>query len=240
MKHAKAATSKKRRSRAKPHADSGPVTLADAIAAHREAMAIFQTVVSIESKMFGDNPLAKEVAEKSALASTAEEDAARALCAFPCRTIEEVRAKANYIAASPLLSGRMTEQQVELLVGSFADGEPGAGGAKGQHDDAELVALGAEFERAWDVERPKWAAVAPGTKDDVVLKIMAPCRVLSERILRLPAHTLVGLRIKARAILWCHNGELDVFGHGEATDEKLAESIVRDLLALSIVSEAAI
>jgi hypothetical protein len=214
------------------------LSLDEAIADHREAMAIFQTVVSIESKMFGDNPLAKEVAEKSALASAAEEDAALALCAFPCRTIEEVRAKANYIAASPLLSNRMTEQQVELLVGSFADGEPVAGGAKGQHRDAELIALGAELERAWDVERPKWAEVKPGTKDDVVLKIMAHCRSLCERILLLPAHTLVGLRIKARALLWCHQGELGDFG--EATDEKLAGSIIRDLLALSIDSEAAI
>jgi len=69
--------------------------------------------------------------------------------------------------------------------------------------------------------------------------LMDPGKELAERIEAMSAHTLEGLSVKALAILWCHTGEFEGFGLG-ATDERLMESIVRDLLTLSNVSETAI
>lgn len=46
------------------------------------------------------------------------------------------------------------------------------------------------------------------------------------------ATTLAGLMVKAKAIHWCHSGDLDFDGEDYATDSRLMHSIVRDLLGL--------
>lgn len=100
--------------------------------------------------------------------------------------------------------------------------------------DAALLALGEEFERLWAIERSvlpsdeysydaeawkPWDEAQPRT-EAVVTKIEA-CR----------ATTLEGLRVKARAVIWCHNGRFDGLGgvDGETTDARLAGSIIIDL-----------
>lgn len=52
----------------------------------------------------------------------------------------------------------------------------------------------------------------------------------AKRIAGMKATTLDGLRLKARALMWC-NEELD-FMDGNTTDERLARGIVQDLLDL--------
>lgn len=52
----------------------------------------------------------------------------------------------------------------------------------------------------------------------------------AKRIAGMKAATLDGLRLKARALMWC-NEELD-FMDGNTTDERLARGIVHDLLSL--------
>ena len=56
------------------------------------------------------------------------------------------------------------------------------------------------------------------------------------QIEQLQAHTLEGLRVKARAVMWCHQwGRHDPFSLAEqrSTDVRLAEAIVRDLVGVS-------
>jgi hypothetical protein len=173
------------------------------------------------------------------LANEAEEAAAITLCSYPCQTIEEARAKAEYISGSPLIRAGLTDEQIEVLLGSFSGGDLGASSVQNLHPDEELIALGDEFERSWDLERSKWDVLAAEADDAIVAEIVMPCSSLSERILAKPAHTLAGLRVKARVVLWCQGGEFEGFG-SETTDERLIESIVRDLLTLSNVSETAI
>lgn len=53
-------------------------------------------------------------------ANQAEEAAAFALCACPCRTIEDARTKAEYLAsASPFKDGGLSERQAAALIRAF-------------------------------------------------------------------------------------------------------------------------
>lgn len=98
--------------------------------------------------------------------------------------------------------------------------------------DAELTRLGAELEAAWSVE----AADAERCETDEELEaVMARAGDIVDRIEHLPASTLAGLKVKARAVSWCNQGEeIDPnrFNpyNGATTDGRLAASIVRDLL----------
>jgi hypothetical protein len=50
----------------------------------------------------------------------AELEAAIAVCAYPCATLEQVRLKAEYLAKAPGLSDGLQEEQVEALLQSFS------------------------------------------------------------------------------------------------------------------------
>jgi hypothetical protein len=50
--------------------------------------------------------------------SEAEEQAASAVCGYRCRTIEEAKLKAKYLAEAPGLRDGLTEEQVEALLQS--------------------------------------------------------------------------------------------------------------------------
>jgi len=104
--------------------------------------------------------------------------------------------------------------------------------AAAAHPDAELVRLGAELEAAWARQD---AAAELAKTDDELEELMRPAEEAVERIEHLPAYTLAGLLVKARAISWCNCGEEidpDRFCpfQGAATDGRIAASIVRDLL----------
>ena len=79
--------------------------------------------------------------------------------------------------------------------------------------------------------------------DDEANAAITPCSLLAERIERLRAQTFAGLRVKALAIAWCRDAqgvgidritEIAAFApdEGLATDDRIAASIVRDLLAM--------
>ena len=56
---------------------------------------------------------------KYAATDDAENDAAVAICAYPCRTIEEARLKADYLRTAPSLSDGLQSWHVEALIESL-------------------------------------------------------------------------------------------------------------------------
>ena len=52
----------------------------------------------------------------------AEEAAADAIYAYPCRDMEEVRIKAEYLLAGPTLAAEMERKHIEALLQSFIGG----------------------------------------------------------------------------------------------------------------------
>lgn len=109
--------------------------------------------------------------------------------------------------------------------------------------DADLLAAGRDFETAWEAERAAWhahdAATRAGLQQDGETEWEAAfeaTRATVDRIEALPATTPAGLMVKARAALWCYDGDLADMLHdvGElATSTRLAYGIVADVLRMS-------
>lgn len=95
------------------------------------------------------------------------------------------------------------------------------------HPDADLLALGREFDLAMAAER----LIPPDADDDEINAATERGGVITRAILALPAKTLDGLRIKARAVEWCACEIPGPDYFGDTTDCQLAASIVRDLLS---------
>lgn len=96
--------------------------------------------------------------------------------------------------------------------------------------DAALLALGEALDAAWLAEQEDDARYRrTGEWGDEA--IFQRCSALVDRIARTPAYTLDGLRVKAKAISWCHSGEcIDLEPRYEhTTDMRMAHSILRDL-----------
>lgn len=89
-------------------------------------------------------------------------------------------------------------------------------------DDTELLSLGAALGDAWAAERSSVELT-----DDAFHRTAD----VVQRILALPAHSIEGLRVKARAVAWCHNDEpVDLSLDGlKTTDLQLVHSILSDL-----------
>lgn len=100
----------------------------------------------------------------------------------------------------------------------------------------DLNALGALFEEAWMLEKAVCALVGDRNDvaaDEMVDKAIDVTGAVVKVIMDTPAFDLAGMRLKARAYLWCHGGDADHLTPAEAyTDGQLAASIVRDLLNL--------
>jgi hypothetical protein len=93
------------------------------------------------------------------------------------------------------------------------------------HADAELLRLSEQLKAAWAVEE---ACVVASDFDVAAEK----SRQIVEQIERCTATTLGGFRVKALAVQWCWQGEPDIqFGEDQTTDVRLAQSILRDLVA---------
>jgi hypothetical protein len=89
------------------------------------------------------------------------------------------------------------------------------------HADTELVALGNQFDaltRVLDTTN-LWGDMA-----DALDRI-------ERAILNTQAKTMEALRVKARAACWARLGDLDP-ASGSTTDERMALSIIRDLIRL--------
>jgi hypothetical protein len=87
-----------------------------------------------------------------------------------------------------------------------------------------LLALGA----ALDAATANYQAIS-GLEFDVAFKKVA---AIVERIAASPAVTIEGLRVKAKALSWCHAFEpIDLTAQfGDTADVRVITSIVRDLL----------
>ncbi len=110
----------------------------------------------------------------------------------------------------------------------------------GPAEDAELLALSDEFEAAWKAEREIFR-IDEGQSDGVNFKkyddrctaaVDAVSKIV-DKILNIPARSLAGFRLKARALLWC-NGSAEVEDFCSwmqgTTDQRLIAAIVRELL----------
>jgi hypothetical protein len=91
--------------------------------------------------------------------------------------------------------------------------------------ELKLIELGAQLDRTWAEQRRLEGSDDFENARDRVSRIV-------DEIEALPAYTMGGLRVKARAIWWCHSGEASIsFGElHPTTDLRLAQSIVVDLL----------
>jgi hypothetical protein len=104
--------------------------------------------------------------------------------------------------------------------------------ARPDYTDSELLALGAEFEIAWEAER---RIDKSGCTDDELSAVYDLVSAIVDKISVLKATSLAGLRVKARTALWCQGdgtkpfnlGRLDAFD-----DMSISGSIVNDILAI--------
>jgi len=98
--------------------------------------------------------------------------------------------------------------------------------------DAELVAFGRRLQhltQTWD----ELAHQTNNTYDNVdILGLIEKLNPIESAIVRLPAKTIEGLLVKARAANWSREGRINPEKE-ISTDKKMAWSIVRDLLELS-------
>lgn len=113
------------------------------------------------------------------------------------------------------------------------------------HPDATLLQLGSQFEAEWAKERELWAAAKLHPWPDpagIPIGEQAEAQFertseLVDRIADMPALTLEGLRIKARALAWCHGGDsLDQMLTSSFSDTRLLGSIVRDVAGAPLAS----
>lgn len=101
--------------------------------------------------------------------------------------------------------------------------------------DAALVALGEQLEAAWAAT----TAADEKYRDDLSPEAEAiteasyeAAAAIVHQIETVPASTIDGLRVKARAIQWCYDIDpVDLVIDQNTTDLRIANSIIRDLLA---------
>jgi hypothetical protein len=97
-------------------------------------------------------------------------------------------------------------------------------------ENTALLKAGAEFERLWAIEV---AAKPSGSDGDWSRwdEAYEETRSVVHGIVAIPACSMAGMKIKARAIQWCHGADILDVGANETTDARLANSLIRDLLA---------
>jgi hypothetical protein len=105
--------------------------------------------------------------------------------------------------------------------------------------DTELLRLGQAFEAAWAFEDGLWKAMPDDDSPEHEAQEIAACAAFERtkglvlHIRDVPASTIQGMRVKARAALWMNNGE--PFDPGDIEydfAQPMAASIMTDLLNL--------
>ena len=95
--------------------------------------------------------------------------------------------------------------------------------------------LGEQFEAAWKAENAAAACMGSHWSDtdhEQFERYSRATGAIVDKIEAMPAATLDGLRVKARAVAWCHQGEERIeFADRPTKDLRLARSIIEDLLA---------
>lgn len=101
------------------------------------------------------------------------------------------------------------------------------------HADAGLLQLGRDFDAAWEAEEAE-RLIARETDDwDAWEVCYASTEAIARRIETVPATTLAGFRVKARAIQWCYGDDPVNLVIQDTVDQRIANGIVNDLLALA-------
>src|SRR3712207_4080015 len=103
------------------------------------------------------------------------------------------------------------------------------------HPDAELLRLGEELDRSWRAQRATeaaWNREGYHASDEEVDALVDETGRIVEQIMKQPATTLEGLKVKARAVSWCADGYLSKPEDHETLDVRLAMSMVYNLLDL--------
>lgn len=110
--------------------------------------------------------------------------------------------------------------------------------------DARLLELGQCLDEAWARERETCNAIKAHGHDNPCDELEAAfdtaykvCGGVVDEIMAMPASTLEGLKVKARAVSWCHSGEEVILGDQNTTDMRLVASILRDLGCSSRATE---
>jgi hypothetical protein len=93
-----------------------------------------------------------------------------------------------------------------------------------RHPDAELIELGRQFE---EIRAALDREIAGGTE----LGALERLAVVEPAIVAMPATTIEGMRVKARAACWAMLGDFEDLD-GPTSDVRMARSIVRDLIRL--------
>lgn len=104
---------------------------------------------------------------------------------------------------------------------------PAPAAADSAHPDAALLDLGRQLTEAWREERAL-TDESPEAEHEIDAAY-EKCSAIVKKIEPLSASSIEGLRVKSLAILWCHDGDTDLWDC-YSTDMRLAKSIVRDLL----------
>jgi hypothetical protein len=96
--------------------------------------------------------------------------------------------------------------------------------------DAELLALGVRLNDAWT--RQRQAEHLRGPEAGALLEAaFGDAKGIVGQTERRGVFTWDGLKVKARAVLWCHDGEprIELTEH-QTTDVRIAQAILYDLL----------
>ncbi|WP_294534280.1 hypothetical protein [uncultured Rhodoblastus sp.] len=125
-----------------------------------------------------------------------------------------------------VIANSTPSRRLFLAAGSAATVFGAITAAASSDSDAALIALGRELEEAWDQENK----INDSSSDEDVVAACGATSAVVERIEAIPARTLEGFKVKARAVSWCHCGDFE--GFGTTTDERIAARIIRDLLAI--------
>lgn len=99
--------------------------------------------------------------------------------------------------------------------------------------DHELFRLALELDERWAHEQEVMAALP----DDLYDEAMLATGEIVDAIAEVPATTLPGILIKARALSWCFNGH--PVGHeGEGVATQLSNAILRELVRMDARSRS--
>lgn len=128
-----------------------------------------------------------------------------------------------------------------MITGAAAQ-SPAAAVLTPAHADAALLELGRRLTVAWAATRAleeKWRLeggppFSPEANREFEASYEAASAIV-HKIRDATATTIDGLRVKATAISWCQGDEETIFDEAATTDVQIAESIVRDLLAMQQV-----
>lgn len=103
--------------------------------------------------------------------------------------------------------------------------------------DYALLGLGEKFLAYWHLQKQTFARNSTlaysnerAEEDERAIDLVSG---MVEKIARTPATTLQGLRVKAMALRWCHDGDViaeDFLVEDPCTDMRLAALIARDIL----------